>query len=179
MNHIVFVRARCTLTTTAAVIGHWPGSGCCLLHSENSIIGLPRPRQSVFPPPDHTALSPRFSTPLQCPTAIAPEVNSTPEGLQANVIASRARDHLQRPAAGISSRSTTTRSFANAPSPSTELFYCFELCLHGTVLYVTQGNTLLSETRGKTHATRMASKNLVEIFPAAHCSAFALSTCCR
>jgi len=83
-----------------------------------------------------------FSTPLPCPPAIAPEVSSTPEGLQATVIASRARDHLQRPAAGISSRSTTTTSFANAPSPSAELSsYCFELYLHGTVLYVTQGNT--------------------------------------
>ena len=56
-----------------------------------------------FSRPDHTALSPMFSTPLPCPPAVAPEVSSTPEGLQGTVIVSRARDHLQRPAAGISS----------------------------------------------------------------------------
>ena len=81
-----------------------------------------------------------FSTPLPRTPAVAPEVSSTPEGLQATVIASRSRDHLQRPAAGISSRSTTT-SFANAPSPSAELSYYVELCPHGTEIYVTQGNT--------------------------------------
>ena len=105
---------------------------------------------------DHTALSPMFSAPLPRPPVIAPDVSSTPESLQATVSASRARDHLQRPAAGISPRSTTVTSFANAPSPSAELSWYFELCLHGTVLYVTQGNTrwdviseaLLSETRG-------------------------------
>ena len=84
---------------------------------------------------DHTALTPMFSTPLPRTPAVAPEVSSTPEGLQATVIASRARDHLQRPAAGTSSRSTTTTSFANALSPSAELSHCFELC------HVTQGNT--------------------------------------
>ena len=72
-----------------------------------------------------------LSTPLPRTLAIAPEVSSTPEDLQATVIASRARDHLQRPAAGMSSRLTT--SFANVPSPSANLSYCYELCLHGTV----------------------------------------------
>ena len=76
-----------------------------------------------------------FSTPLPRTPAVAPEVSSTPEGLQATVIASLARDHLQRPVAGTSSRSTTKTSFTNAPSPSAELSYCFELCLHGTVVY--------------------------------------------
>ena len=95
----------------------------------------------LFPRPDHTALSLMFSTPLRRPPAIAPEVSSTPEGVQATVIASRARDHLQLAAAGISSRSTTTTSFANAPSPSAQPSYPFELRLHGTALYVTQGNT--------------------------------------
>ena len=87
-----------------------------------------------FSRPGHTSLSPMFSTPLPRPPAIAPEVSSTPDGLQATAIASRARDRLQLPAAGISSPSTTTTSFANAPSPSAELSYCFELCLHGSVL---------------------------------------------
>ena len=45
-----FVRARFNLTTTAPVIGHWSGSGYCLLHSENPISALPRSRQSVFLP---------------------------------------------------------------------------------------------------------------------------------
>ena len=80
-----------------------------------------------------------FSTPLPRPPAIAPGVSSTPEGLQATVIASRARDHLERPAAGVSLRSTTT-SFGNASGPSAELPDCFELCLHGTVLLVIGDN---------------------------------------
>ena len=134
MSQNVFVRAHFNLTTTAAVIGHWSGLGYCLLHSANPISVLPRSRQSVFLPSNHTALSPMFSTPLPRPPAIAPEVSSTPDGLQATAIASRARDRLQLPAAGISSPSTTTTSFANAPSPSAELSYCFELCLHGSVL---------------------------------------------
>ena len=180
-----FVRGRCTLTTAPAAIGHWPGLGYCLLHSARPLF-CPALDSLFFPRPDQTALSPMFSTPLPCPPAIAPGVSSTPESLQATVIASRARDHLQRSAAGISSRSTTT-SFTNAPRPSAELSYCFELCLHGTVLYVTQGNTrwgmqfsdAFVRNNGGTHATRTASKDLVEIFRVAHCSAFALSTCCR
>ena len=93
-----------------------------------------------FSRPGHTSLSPMFSTPLPRPPAIAPEISSTPKGFQATVIPSRARS-LLRPAAGISSRSTTTISFANALNPSPDLSCCFELWLHGTVLYVTQGNT--------------------------------------
>ena len=110
----------------------------------------------LFPRPDHTALWPMFSTPLPCLPAIAPEVSSTPEGLQATVVASCASDRLQRTAAEISSRSTTTTSFANASNPSAEPSSCFELCLHGTVvmsLKVTPAGAcysenLLSETRG-------------------------------
>ena len=45
-----FVRARCNLTTTAAVIGHWSGLGYYFSHSENSISVLPRSRQSVLLP---------------------------------------------------------------------------------------------------------------------------------
>ena len=38
--------------------------------------------------------------------------------------------------------------------------------------------TLLSQKRGRAHATRMvAPEDLVEVFRLAHCSAFALSTC--
>ena len=97
-------------------------------------------RQSVFSRPDHT-IPPMFSTSLPRPTPIAPEVNSTPEGLQATSIASPPRDRLQHPAAGNSPRSTTMTSFANVSSPSAELYCCFKLCLRGTELYVTQGNT--------------------------------------
>ena len=93
-----------------------------------------------FSRPDHT-IPPMFSTSLPRPTPIAPEVNSTPEGLQATSIASPPRDRLQHPAAGNSPRSTTMTSFANVSSPSAELYCCFKLCLRGTELYVTQGNT--------------------------------------
>ena len=44
-----------------------------------------------FSRPGHTSLSPRFSTPLPRPPAIAPEISSTPKGFQATVIPSRAR----------------------------------------------------------------------------------------
>ena len=65
--------------------------------------------------------------------------------------------------------------------------FVFGLCLHGTVLCVTQGNTrwgvqcwdAFVRNKGEAHATRMTSKDFVEIFRYAHCSAFAFSTCCR
>ena len=131
------VRAHCTMTTTAAVISHWPGLGICFCYTERTRSLSPPALDSLLSPRhDHTVLLPMLSIPLPCPPAIAPEVSYTPVGLQASVDSRRARDHRQRPAAGTSSRSTTTKS----PSPPAELCYCFELCLNGTVLYVTKGN---------------------------------------
>ena len=154
-----------------------------LWNSENLIFVHPCPRQSVFRPPDHAAIWPTFTTPLPCPPAIAPEVSSTPEGLQATVIASRACDHLTT----SGNRKFIAIHNANAPSPPAEGPYGLAFCLHGTFLCHSRwhplGRVVLRRfyfrNKGVTHAMRMASKDLVEIFREAHCPATACSTCCR
>ena len=125
------------------------------LHNDNSIFVFPPLDILFFSRPDQTALSPTFSTRLRSPPAAAAEVSSPPEGLQATLIASRARHHLRRPAPGTSSGKTTATPFANAPCLSAEQSYCFELFLLRTVLMslkvtpagACNSETLLSETR--------------------------------
>ena len=77
-------------------------------HSEDSIFALPRSRQSVFLPswPHRSLANVHHTTSSSTSYIKAPKVISTPACLQANVIARR--DHLQRLAARISSRSTTS-----------------------------------------------------------------------
>ena len=90
-TRLFFVHARCNVTTTATVIGHWSGVGYYSSRSDNSISVCPALHSLFFSPEHITTVSAMFSTPFPRPPAIAPEVSAAPERLQTTVIASRAR----------------------------------------------------------------------------------------